>query len=300
MKETFYFSHDYNARNDSKIKKLIFKLGYQGYGLYWAIVEELYQNANALQTDYESIAFDLRTTCEIVKSLVEDFDLFAINDGYFSSNSVERRMSERAERSTKARDSAMARWGKNANALRTHCESNAIKERKGKERKVNKSKEKEEENGAASLDEKNDSSLPKDKKKRTPRSSAATPLNFPFKGERFNGLWERLMTSRKWANKTVSALQMSLDKLAKYEEEFACLLISDAIEKDWQGVVYDDTPEKYRKWKTGNGGANSMANPELVRTGQVLHTTTENQQRIIDKMYERNGLKRDDKQAGTA
>ena len=298
MKETFYFSHDYNARNDSKIKKLIFKLGYQGYGLYWAIVEELYQNANALQTDYESIAFDLRTTCEIVKSLVEDFDLFVINDGYFSSNSVERRMAERADRSKKARDSAMARWGKNANALRKHCESDAIKERKGKENKENESKEKEEENGAASFDEKNDSSLPKDKKKRTPRSSAAPPLNFPFKGEKFTGLWAKLMTSKKWAKKNNTSLQISLDKLAKYDEEFACLLVSDSIEKDWQGIVYDDTPEKYRKWKMGNGGTNSMANPELVRTGQVLHTTTENQQKIIDKMYERNGLKRDDKQAG--
>lgn len=148
------------------------------------------------------------------------------------------------------------------------------------------------------FDEKTDSSLPKDKKKRTPRSSAAPPLNFPFKGEKFTGLWAKLMTSKKWAKKTDSALQMSLDKLAKYDEEFACLLISDAVEKDWQGVVYDDTPEKYRKWKQTYGGTNSMANPELVRTGQVLHTTTENQQKIIDKMYERNGLKRDDKQAG--
>lgn len=178
--------------------------------------------------------------------------------------------------------------------------NNADKNTQSKEKKSKENKSKEEENGVASFDVKTDSSLPEDKKKRTPRSSAAPPLNFPFKGEKFNGLWAKLMTSKKWAKKTDSALQMSLDKLAKYDEEFVCLLISDAIEKDWQGVVYDDTPEKYRKWKMGNGGANSMANPELVRTGQVLHTTTENQQRIIDKMYERNGLKRDDKQAGTA
>ena len=41
-KETFYFSHDYNARNDIKIKKLILKHGFCGYGIFWAIIEDLY------------------------------------------------------------------------------------------------------------------------------------------------------------------------------------------------------------------------------------------------------------------
>ena len=40
MKNTFYFSHDYNARNDIKIKKLIAKHGYLGYGIFWAIIED--------------------------------------------------------------------------------------------------------------------------------------------------------------------------------------------------------------------------------------------------------------------
>ncbi len=141
MKETFYFSHDYNTRSDAKIKKLIQKHGYFGYGLFWCIVEDLYQNANALPTDYDGIAYEYRTDCNIIFSIINDFDLFTINSDFFGSLSVERRLNERNERSVKARESANKRWNKCeriANALPTQCESNAIKERKGKEIKENK------------------------------------------------------------------------------------------------------------------------------------------------------------------
>jgi O6-methylguanine-DNA--protein-cysteine methyltransferase len=133
-KDTFYFSHDYNARTDSKIKKLIRVHGYEGYGIYWAIVEDLYNNANALPTDYDSIAFDLHTQSELIKSILNDFDLFDLTADYFGSNSVSRRLEERENKSNKAKESAKKRWD-NANAMRTHSDSNAIKERKGKERK---------------------------------------------------------------------------------------------------------------------------------------------------------------------
>jgi hypothetical protein len=138
MKDTFYFSHDYNARFDEKIKLLIRKHSMLGYGCYWSIVEDLYNNANALRTDYEGIAFDLRITIEQAKSIINDFDLFVIDGDLFGSASVERRLNERNEKSAKARESAFNRWNKqkeNANAMRTQSEGNAIKERKGKEKK---------------------------------------------------------------------------------------------------------------------------------------------------------------------
>lgn len=136
MKDAYYFSHDYNVRSDIKIKRLIAKHGYEGYGIFWAIVEDLYNNANALPTDCESIAYDLRTTPFLVKSVIHDFDLFDISDGKFSSNSIERRLKHREKKSINARESANKRWHKNdadANAMRTQCEGNAIKERKGNE-----------------------------------------------------------------------------------------------------------------------------------------------------------------------
>jgi hypothetical protein len=143
-KDTFYFSHDYNARADDKIKCLVRKHGILGYGIFWAIIEDLYNNANAMRTDYDGIAYDLRTDCDTIKSIINDFDLFIIEDGFFGSKSIENRLIQRNCKSEKARESAFKRWGKvkpDANAMRTQCERNAIKERKGKERKEKKNKE---------------------------------------------------------------------------------------------------------------------------------------------------------------
>ena len=139
-KDTFYFPHDYNSRNDHKIKKLLSQKGMLGYGIFWSIVEDLYNNANALPLDYDSIAFDLRVDPKLVEQIVNDFGLFDISKNKISSKSVAKRLNKRKERSEKARKSAEKRWN-NANAMRTQCEPNAIKERKGKERKGKENKD---------------------------------------------------------------------------------------------------------------------------------------------------------------
>lgn len=86
--------------------------------------------------DCEWIAFDMRVEEDIVKSVINDFDLFVIEWDIFGSKSVETRLLERDEKSSKARDSARKRWEKkDANALRTQSDGNAIKEKKRKEKK---------------------------------------------------------------------------------------------------------------------------------------------------------------------
>jgi len=141
-----YFSHDYTARHDTKIRRLIAKHGMAGYGLFWAIVEDLYMNGNELPCDYEVMAFDLRASVDICKSVCEDFDLFVIQNGTLRSESVGKRLMQRTDKSDKARESAAKRWGKDANAMRTHsernamamrtqCDGNAIKESKEKKEK---------------------------------------------------------------------------------------------------------------------------------------------------------------------
>ena len=111
MKETYYFSHDYNARRDTKINALIRKHGMLGYGVFWSIIEDLYQNNNSMPCDYELIAYDLRIDADKVKSIITEFDLFVIEDGNFGSKSVEDRLDKRSEKSKKARDNARKRWG---------------------------------------------------------------------------------------------------------------------------------------------------------------------------------------------
>jgi len=137
MKNAYYFSHDYNTRNDEKIKNLLREHSMIGYGLFWAIVEELYNNANVMQTHYKGIAYDLRTDEHLVKSVVEDFGLFVVKDGFFSSNSIQRRIEQRQEKSDKAKGSAEVRWNKrneanaNASIINANASINdAIKERK--------------------------------------------------------------------------------------------------------------------------------------------------------------------------
>jgi len=150
MKETFYFSHDYNTRNDVKIKKLIAKHGYIAYGLFWALIEELYNNENSLPLDYELLSYDLRADDELLKSILNDFDLFYNDGNFFGSNSVKKRLEKRKEKSEKAKRSVEKRWNKynknqpdNTNVLQEDEKRNTIKERKGKESKIKESKIKE-------------------------------------------------------------------------------------------------------------------------------------------------------------
>ena len=117
-KTTFYFSHDYNTRTDIKIKKLIQRTGMQGYGVYWAIVEDLYNNNNNLPLDYEQFAYDLRTDEELVKSVINDFGLFEVNDESFYSNSVDKRLDLLKSKINNCKAAAKIRWGEDIDGKR--------------------------------------------------------------------------------------------------------------------------------------------------------------------------------------
>lgn len=139
-KEAYYFSHDSNAKDDPKILQLRMELGWEGYGLFWALIELLRNESDyRMRTHYKSIAFALQTQEDTIKKLINDFDLFVIDEQCFWSESLLKRMELKEERSEKARESAKKRWNQNndANAMRTHSEGNAdamqLKERKAKE-----------------------------------------------------------------------------------------------------------------------------------------------------------------------
>ena len=133
-KDTYYFSHDYNCRNDEKIKRLLRNHGMTGYGIFWSIIEDLYNNSNHLMLDYEGIAYDLRCEINIVMSILNDYDLFIINDDFFSSKSIESRIQERSEKSSKARVNALSKWGSSDNQAK-RSERLAEARKKGKHTK---------------------------------------------------------------------------------------------------------------------------------------------------------------------
>ena len=142
MKE--YFSHDLNSRNDRKMVNLQMQVGMEGIGVYWCIVEMLYEEQGRLmRTECERIAFELRVESDLVKSIITDFDLFDFDEISFWSASVDRRIEAQIQVSQGAKKAAQARWqkfetqsinSKNANAMRTQSDSNANKEKKSKEK----------------------------------------------------------------------------------------------------------------------------------------------------------------------
>ena len=128
------------------------RLGAEGYGIYFMILERLRDGANNMSIkDYNILAFDFRVSAEKVKSVIEDFGLFEFTEDkkFFYSKRMIENMKFKNEKSEKARQSAGKRWEKKeddanvmqtqseriTNAKQTQSEGNAIKgkERKGKE-----------------------------------------------------------------------------------------------------------------------------------------------------------------------
>lgn len=123
-----YFSHDFNARNDIKLKKVIANLGIQGIGLYWCIIECLYENDGYLSfDDIDLLSYELRTDKDLILNLIENFDLFKKNNkNKFYSQSVLNRLEEIESKSRKNRENALKRWNKNdTNKMQTESNSNA-------------------------------------------------------------------------------------------------------------------------------------------------------------------------------
>ena len=78
MKDAYYFSHDSNARNDHRIMKLRMDLGMEGYGIYWAIIEMLREQANyTLPIDsIELISYEIRSDSINVEKVINEYNLF--------------------------------------------------------------------------------------------------------------------------------------------------------------------------------------------------------------------------------
>jgi len=122
FKEAYYFSHDANARNDERLIKLRAKYDWNGYGLYWAIVEKMREATKyKLEYNIQNIAYDLHYSVEKIQELLKDcfeWKLFTQKKGYFWSDSLIRRMKKlddrRKEWSEAGKIGAKRRWHKSA------------------------------------------------------------------------------------------------------------------------------------------------------------------------------------------
>ena len=162
-----YFPHDSNARNSEKMVELRMKHGAAGYGVYFMLIERLREAADySCVVNYNSIAFDLRVSAELIKSVLRDFRLFAFSQTdegeRFYSESLRQRMKpmdemreqrrnaaalsvakrkERAEseRSFNARSTLVAEK-ENARSTDVAQKSNKVKESKGDNNSSNNNK----------------------------------------------------------------------------------------------------------------------------------------------------------------
>jgi len=156
MKDTYYFSHDYNPTSDPKIQALIGEHGAVGYGLYWRIVEMLHEEEThklpCKKYIYLALAKQMSTSVEqveiIVKCCIELCELFVSDNELFWSERVLRNIEKRTEISNKRSEAGkksaeLRKISTSVEQVSTSVQQNPTKESKGKENKVNKNREKE-------------------------------------------------------------------------------------------------------------------------------------------------------------
>lgn len=148
-KESFYFSHDYNARNDEKILELRAEFGAEGYGVFWMAVETMAENENCgikasllggLSLGY-GVAKDKLSA--IIKKCIE-LNLFYENEGYYFSNRLLAHKKLRNTLSIAGKKGADSKWAayREANRVDNGEPIATPMQRKEKERKEKENKEK--------------------------------------------------------------------------------------------------------------------------------------------------------------
>ena len=161
-KEAFYFTHDYNARNDVKMQEMMMDMGCEGIGIYWCIVEMLYENGGKLPLAYtKNIAWSLhldtnesdvvmQNSCNVnanamqddanacanvmqkkscgnkVEKIIFNYDLFKNDGEFFWSESVLIRLEKRKSIVEKRKNAAAKRWKSGDKEVKQkQCTSNA-------------------------------------------------------------------------------------------------------------------------------------------------------------------------------
>ena len=107
--------------------------GMAAYGIYVALMQLLEEDENhKLSKDYSMIAYEMRTDVSVVQSVVEDFDLFEVEEEYFYSKELSdtieqaRKVSEARARAGRAGGTAKARnFAENSKESSSKCQANA-------------------------------------------------------------------------------------------------------------------------------------------------------------------------------
>jgi len=147
-KDTFYFSHDYNARNDEKILALRERFGPEGYGIFWMIVETMAENESGRINSklIGGLSLGYGTTKEKLQSILDfchELGLFKVKKDSYLSDRMMRYKEYRKSLSESGKEGAIKRWAGHrvANGVANgipNANKRKGKERKEKEKKIKK------------------------------------------------------------------------------------------------------------------------------------------------------------------
>lgn len=121
VKDSYYFSHDSNARNDEKILMLRAEHGWEGYGIFWALIEMMFENEETCLSHDKvrgialSYNIDITLLQNVIDTCIKE-KLFESDGEKFWSNSLRRRktkfLESRQKKSEAGKKGMEIRWGK--------------------------------------------------------------------------------------------------------------------------------------------------------------------------------------------
>ena len=122
MKHGLWIKHEYGARHDRKLKRLLKKHGPAGLGVFWVLIEMLYESVDDGVNPASVAITDIDLLCDecycqdeaLVLSVINDFKLFQVKDGQILAQSVDARIAARMVSVEGGKLGADKRWHKRA------------------------------------------------------------------------------------------------------------------------------------------------------------------------------------------
>lgn len=274
-----YFSHDNNMRNDPKIKALRRKYQATGYMVFTMMLEVLTEAENFTLNEspmkMELLAGDFDVEPEILMEIIDycvRLELLFRDETGLYSQGLKKRLQSVIDHRNAIKERFLQK-----KLQQQGVSSEETQQSKVKESKVNNSNINTKGNSVADAPTPEEKSEPKkpvssgkeksSAKKESPglvrAKTSYQNVGCTFSAT-FKNIWLKLCEAPKWKNKPQSAVDYNLRKLMEYEEAFAISLCEHSIRGNYQGVVFDNTDEKYQKYlisKNGNSTNTKFKSP---------------------------------------
>lgn len=111
--DNLYFKHDFGARNHPKLKGVKRKYGIEGLGIYWCLLEILYENNGSInEEELENICWDEKINFDKSIDIMHILKFDKDENNNWSFCKVNERIKKREEYCLKQKENANKRWEK--------------------------------------------------------------------------------------------------------------------------------------------------------------------------------------------